>query len=203
MFRKSLMPTLEEPFEDQCRSTSKSIHCFKGGDGRTNEQPGLIAQHTIWLREHNRLAERLVQLNPHWNDDRIFYEARKIVGAQMQHITYNEWLPLVLGERVINVFDLRLKRRGFYYGYNESVNPTAANAFGTAAFRFGHSLIPKKLNRCDRYHTSLHSGKLTYLLSAPFNFPKFKVHFFFKEKFKKIQNLKENVKFSRKSFGLL
>ena len=61
---------------------------------------------------------------------------------------------------MIEVFDLRLKRRGFFYGYNNSINPMAASSFGTAAFRFGHSLIPKNLNRCNRFHQLLPYSKL-------------------------------------------
>lgn len=74
------------------------------------------------------------------------------------------WWKKKLGDRVIEVFDLRLKRRGFYYGYNDSINAMAANAFATAAFRFGHSLIPKHLNRCNRFHQKLpYSTVPTYL----------------------------------------
>ena len=54
--------------------------------------------HTIWMREHNRIAAGLSDVNPHWDEDRLYQEARKIVGAEMQHITYNEWLPLVVGQ---------------------------------------------------------------------------------------------------------
>lgn len=63
-----------------------------------NEQPGLTAIHTIWMREHNRVARQLKALNPSWNDETVFQEARRFVVAEMQHITYNEWLPIIVGE---------------------------------------------------------------------------------------------------------
>ena len=43
--------------------------------------------HTLWFREHNRIAVELRGLNPHWDGDTIFHESRKIVGGVMQHIT--------------------------------------------------------------------------------------------------------------------
>ena len=66
---------------------------------------------------------------------RVFLETRRFIGAVMQHITYNEWLPIILGPRVLEIFELKLLPRGYYTGYNDSVNPTMANAFAAAAFR--------------------------------------------------------------------
>jgi len=70
---------------------------YAPGDSRVNEQPLLTALHTVWVREHNRLAAALHQMNPQWDDERLFQEARKITIAEYQHITYNEWSPVLLG----------------------------------------------------------------------------------------------------------
>ena len=58
--------------------------------------------HTLWAREHNRLAKGLSELNPRWNSDRVFLEARKILGAIMQHVTYKEWIPVILAPKIVS-----------------------------------------------------------------------------------------------------
>uniref|UniRef100_A0A3B5M1Q2 Thyroid peroxidase n=1 Tax=Xiphophorus couchianus TaxID=32473 RepID=A0A3B5M1Q2_9TELE len=62
----------------------RGMECFRAGDGRVNEGLPLIALHTLWLREHNRLAETLKLINQHWSPEAVFQEARKIVGALHQ-----------------------------------------------------------------------------------------------------------------------
>ena len=57
-----------------------------------------MSMHTIFLREHNRVAAKLLELNTNWDGETIFQETRKILGAMMQKITYDDWLPRFLGQ---------------------------------------------------------------------------------------------------------
>jgi len=84
---------------NECQDQRTGAACFLSGDGRVNEQPDLALMHTVWLREHNRVANELARLHPEWSDEALYQEAKRVVVAEMQHITYNEFLPLVLGKQ--------------------------------------------------------------------------------------------------------
>ncbi|XP_037084821.1 peroxidase-like [Pollicipes pollicipes] len=120
--------------------------CFRGGESRVNEQSALTVMHTIFTREHNRVAGALKQIHRNWDDEKLFQEARRIVIAEWQHIIYNEWLPIIVGFDYARNHDLLPMTSGFSTFYDELVDPSASNEFATAAFRFGHSLLR------DMYH---------------------------------------------------
>ncbi|XP_020294336.1 uncharacterized protein LOC109859976 isoform X2 [Pseudomyrmex gracilis] len=147
--RKSSLPKRES---DLCKRGSLSTTCFRAGDGRLSEQPALTSLHVVFLRLHNRIATELSDLNSHWSDEKLFQETRRIVGAIVQHITYREFLPIVLGPQVMKIFDLEVLKKGYYEGYDPTVNPTVANSFSTAAYRFGHSLVQQSFVRFDSNH---------------------------------------------------
>ena len=111
--------------------------CSLAGERRADENMALSTMHTLWVREHNRIAGGLKRLNPGWNDEKLFQEARKIVGGIMQHIVYTEYVPLLVALAP-------------YRGYNSHVNPSVINAFSHAAFRYGHSLVPNHFEQLDQ-----------------------------------------------------
>ena len=86
------------------------------GDPRVNENAGLGTLHTLLVRHHNTIEAHLHELNPHWSGERLFHETRRIIIAIMQHITFNEWLPLLLGPQSLKKFQLDLLAEGYYEG---------------------------------------------------------------------------------------
>ncbi|HXV38592.1 MAG TPA: peroxidase family protein [Nitrosopumilaceae archaeon] len=110
---------------------------YLAGDVRANEQIDLTAMHTLFVREHNRLAEQVAAKYPSMSDEEIYQMTRKIVGAEMQVITYKEFLPVLLGSNAIPP----------YKGYNPEIDPGISNEFSTASFRFGHSMLSPTLLR--------------------------------------------------------
>ena len=61
---------------------------------------GLMSVHTLFVREHNRIAT-FFDKNTGWEAEQIYQETRRIVGAELQFITYNEFLPLLLSPKTV------------------------------------------------------------------------------------------------------
>ena len=137
--------------------TSASL--FLAGDIRSNEQSGLAATHTLFVREHNRLADQIATANPGMNDEDIYQQARKIVGAQLQVITYNEFLPALLGSAAPSPMSI---------GYDDSINPNIMNEFANACYRVGHTMLSPTILRLDNAGNVIPQGNLA-LQDAFFN----------------------------------
>lgn len=103
---------------------------YLAGDIRANENIELTSMQTLFLREHNRLATQIAQTTRGLSDEEIYQRARALVIAEIQVVTYNEWLPALIGASAMPA----------YRGYRATVNPTIANEFSTAAFRL-HTTI--------------------------------------------------------------
>lgn len=158
----SLLPYNEAGFANASPSPKDNpASYFLSGDIRVNEHIFLTALHTVFMREHNRLCLELPRRFPSLaGDDEATYQmARKIVGAIIQTITYNEYLPLLLGEGAIPP----------YKGYMEDVNPSISNSFAVVAFRLGHSMVSNQFqlgrskNTLPLYQTCFNPHLLNYI----------------------------------------
>ncbi|MGH0028448.1 MAG: peroxidase family protein [Myxococcota bacterium] len=123
---------------------------FLAGDVRANEQVGLTAMHTLFVREHNRVADAIRARVPGLGGDQVYELARRFVASLMQAITYREFLPALLGPDAIAP----------YRGYDPDVDARIANVFSTAAYRFGHSALSPTFERLDRNLREVPAGPL-------------------------------------------
>jgi hypothetical protein len=104
---------------------------FVCGDIRSNEHVGLASIHALFVREHNYWANKLACECPEMCDEQLYQRAKLMVEAEIEAITFNEFLPLLLGECEIS-----------RYCYDCDIDPQVTNVFATAAYRFGHSMVP-------------------------------------------------------------
>lgn len=142
-FGRELLPLSTDP-NSNCLTLARGSACFAAGDVRVNQVITLAALHTMFLREHNRVADILSRINPHWNDEVIFLETQRILVAEFQVIVYREWLPLIIGQDTMDRFELNLEKGKYSQDYSKDVKASITNEFSVAAFRFGHSIVDGK-----------------------------------------------------------
>ena len=153
-FKDGLLKTNDDPnlvnhlpTRRQCGFTEKTRYLFTG-DSRSSVQPALTATHTLFLGEHNRIAKELKlrfqgksffqSLSDKERDEFLYQESRKIVGAELQKITYKDYIPPILGTKGMKVHQLEFDSET---RYDPTTDPSLMNEFATVAFRFGHSQI--------------------------------------------------------------
>ncbi|XP_077495238.1 salivary peroxidase/catechol oxidase-like [Amblyomma americanum] len=164
-----VLPPSPEPENDTCSRPDEGKICSRTGDFRSNQNPGLVTMHTLFLREHNRIARKLAEKNPDWNDDVVFQTARRIVVACLQNIVYNEYLPVIVGPDAMTKHDLWPRKDG-YTNYDSSVDATIINEFSTAAFRFGHSNIQGHFDIVNENGTAAGAIRLKDIYFQPFEY---------------------------------
>ncbi|KAL0125820.1 hypothetical protein PUN28_004702 [Cardiocondyla obscurior] len=129
-----------------CDTVYEFESCYATGDTRANQNPQLTVLHIMLLREHNRIANYLAHLNPHWTDETIFQETRRITIAEHQNIVYYEWLPIFLGAKQVYDNNIIYDTQNYVNDYDETVIANVLNEHSNAAFRYFHSNIAGFLN---------------------------------------------------------
>jgi len=129
---------------------SSDPNFYLAGDVRANENLGLTSMHTLFAREHNRLVDELSAENPSWDSETLYQEARVIVEAQLQIITFEEFLPKLVGEDAISDWS----------GYNADIDPQIASEFSAAAYRLGHTMLSSTFHRVKEDGSTSDYGNL-------------------------------------------
>lgn len=144
----NLLPFNTEEIENEPATTP---NFFLAGDVRANEQVGLSSLHTLFVREHNTIVNKLKVIWPDLSGEKLFQYAKAIVTAQIQRVTYKEYIPLLLGDNYLQG----------YLGYDPDVNPGIEITFSTVAYRHGHSMLSNVINRLDKNLDEIPEGHLS------------------------------------------
>ncbi len=110
---------------------------YKTGDPRSSEHYVLTSLHTLWIREHNYWTDLLHKKHPTWNGDKLFWTSMDIVISEIQSITYQEWLPAILGSESL------WNRLACYRG--DKMYASIRNEYAGAVGRFGHAMVTNTL----------------------------------------------------------
>lgn len=153
----NLLPYNTMGLSNQNNGPTPATQLFAAGDIRANENSLLTSLQTVFMREHNRLVDVIAAQKPSFTAEQQYQLARKIVGAELQAITYKEFLPALMGSSAPTVQA---------YSYNPSQDGTITNSFSHAAFRFGHSVVGDSLQLAN--NNSQSAGSVSFL-SAFFN----------------------------------
>ena len=135
--KEILLPYNIDELENASLPGQTPSDLFISGDIRANENVVLIAMHTLFMREHNRLCKVITDNDPSLigKEEIIFQKARKIVSGIEQKITYDEYLPALLGSNNIEP----------YTGYNQNINAGIKTEFSTVGYRLGHSMLSSNI----------------------------------------------------------
>ncbi|VDM92428.1 unnamed protein product, partial [Litomosoides sigmodontis] len=130
---QNLPPTINSLCSFLKNAAECDLNSLIGGSDHVNFLPFAFLLHAIWIRQHNRIATNLMTVNPHWSDEELYQESRRIVIAQLQHITYNEFLPILVGKENWLKYELKPKSDGYGKRYDGKVDATVINTYAAIA----------------------------------------------------------------------
>jgi hypothetical protein len=154
----NLLPYNTGGWTNQNQGATPASQLFLAGDIRANENLALTSMQTVFMREHNRLVDKIAVQQPGLNDEQRYQLARKLVGAEIQAITYREFLPALLGGAAPTAQA---------YSYSPGEVASVTNSFAHSAFRFGHSTLPDSVVRADASGVAMGSLTLGSISSNP------------------------------------
>ena len=147
----NLLPYNTGGLTNQNNGPTPSNQLFLAGDIRANENLLLTSLQTVFMREHNRLVDRIATLKPGLTAQEQYNLARKLVGAELQAITYNEFLPALMGSTAPTAQA---------YVYRPDEDGSVTNSFSHAVYRFGHSAVGDSLLLAN--NNSQSTGSMTF-----------------------------------------
>ncbi|KAK5969624.1 hypothetical protein GCK32_005079 [Trichostrongylus colubriformis] len=154
--------------DPDCKKRSPTSQpCLLAGSSRINFLPSNAVMYTIWMRQHNFVASKLKQVNPTWTDEKLFQEARRIVIAQIQHITYAEFVPVIVGKENLKRQALDLQVNGYDSRYDMNVDGSTLNVFAAAVGQFFLTLLPDKITVTDSFGNSRREEPLGRVFNDP------------------------------------
>ncbi|GFT01604.1 peroxidase [Nephila pilipes] len=153
-----VLPSGKDPDDIFCTAEEESqAKCFYSGDPRVNQHATLSSLQILYVREHNRIATLLKTMNPHWDDERLYQETRRINIAQYQHIVFKEYLPPLLGNYIMQKFDLSIQDGSAGSKYDPEYRLGIWNEHATGLFRI-HSMVAKDMGYKDLRFKSSYSN---------------------------------------------
>ncbi|KAJ3395465.1 hypothetical protein HDU92_005718 [Lobulomyces angularis] len=105
--------------------------------------------HICLFREHNRRARLLKERHPFFTDEELFQNARRWVIALIQKITYDQYLPSLIGEALPT-----------YAGFDPKINPGIDMFFAGCSYRYAHGATNSIILRVDENGDTISQGHL-------------------------------------------
>jgi hypothetical protein len=146
------------------------------GDPRNDENRIIAQMHTIFIRFHNQLADRVAAEHPRWSKTRVFEEAQRQTRLHYQWAVLTDFLPMIVGRDMVRSVLPDLRNPAPNLAYYNPCSDAMPVEFSVAAYRFGHSMvrplyrINPTLSRLPVFSTGDPSTNLAGFSPPPSNF---------------------------------